>query len=606
MSVDERSGIEAYAVTPFTNIKNNCATVLNVSIDAVQTSIQVVAGSGAIFPATPFYCSCEYEVMICNGRSVDTLTVARGQDGTTAAAHVAGTIIEQRNNAALWTDLASSINKIENGTTPVPLNAPVGSITNDRLATDVYRPNLLQNSGFEVWQITSSLTIPSSGTIFADPWQGTVATSNTLTVTRDAINAELGYCCAMVAAAGVSVANFVAVANTCLNTSIYAQLKGKTVTISARVKCSVASCVRLRANDSGTTGLQFSAYHPGDGVYRTLSLNYLVSANATAFQINVEMDAPGTAYVDSASVVIGTIAADWQPTPVPDYVPNVRLASDVARANLLTNGGFEIWQRGNGPFTVGGYSADKWFMGIGTGGSMSVSASQGNADLYSLNALSVAYTHGSAPSTIQQDLKGAELYQFRRIVAFSMRVKANSSNAIRIALYDSVNLWRYSGYHSGGNNYETLTVVADISGSSTQLSVAAFLSANCTAYLDNAMLVIGSVPADYVPIHPADDLARCLRYYETMGDKGATVPTIRGIATAGGQNMGANLVYKARKAVTPTATKNGTWSASNAGQPIIAAVDVDMIELYATSTAAGPFQSWSGGAGQTIIIEANP
>ena len=32
------------------------------------------------------------------------------------------------------------------------------------------------------------------------------------------------------------------------------------------------------------------------------------------------------------------------------------------------------------------------------------------------------------------------------------------------------------------------------------------------------MLVVGSQPADYVPLHPADDLARCLRYYEIVGE----------------------------------------------------------------------------------------
>ena len=39
------------------------------------------------------------------------------------------------------------------------------------------------------------------------------------------------------------------------------------------------------------------------------------------------------------------------PTPL---LRNRQIGSDVARANLLTNGGFEIWQRGGGPFTVWG------------------------------------------------------------------------------------------------------------------------------------------------------------------------------------------------------------------------------------------------------------
>jgi hypothetical protein len=30
------------------------------------------------------------------------------------------------------------------------------------------------------------------------------------------------------------------------------------------------------------------------------------------------------------------------------------------------------------------------------------------------------------------------------------------------------------------------------------------------------MLVIGQIPADYVPLHPADELARCQRYYQRI------------------------------------------------------------------------------------------
>jgi hypothetical protein len=103
------------ATTQFYNIKNNCASVLNATIDAIQTSLVLVAGGGALFPAAPFYLSCEYEVMKCTGKSTDTLTITRGFDGTTAAAHTAGVIVEQRNNAALWTDLQSAVNNIESG-----------------------------------------------------------------------------------------------------------------------------------------------------------------------------------------------------------------------------------------------------------------------------------------------------------------------------------------------------------------------------------------------------------------------------------------------------------------------------------------------------------
>ena len=54
------------------------------------------------------------------------------------------------------------------------------------------------------------------------------------------------------------------------------------------------------------------------------------------------------------------------------------------------------------------------------------------------------------------------------------------------------------------------------------------IAAAGTYYVDNAMLVVGSQPADYAPLHPADDLARCLRYYEIIGDKRPVRPISAG------------------------------------------------------------------------------
>src|SRR5215471_7851986 len=63
-------------------------------------------------------------------------------------------------------------------------------------------------------------------------------------------------------------------------------------------------------------------------------------------------------------------------------VTNVKLASDTARLNLLTNGGFEIWQRGNGPFTGtgNGFGPDRWTLGIAGTDTLSVSRDTTNVD----------------------------------------------------------------------------------------------------------------------------------------------------------------------------------------------------------------------------------
>src|SRR5215471_604311 len=42
-------------------------------------------------------------------------------------------------------------------------------------------------------------------------------------------------------------------------------------------------------------------------------------------------------------------------------VTNAKLGTDTARMSLLVNGGFEVWQRGNGPFsTQNAFGPDRW------------------------------------------------------------------------------------------------------------------------------------------------------------------------------------------------------------------------------------------------------
>ena len=181
-------------------------------------------------------------------------------------------------------------------------------------------------------------------------------------------------------------------------------------------------------------------------------------------------------------------------------IPNVKLGTDTARLNLLTNGGFEIWQRGNGPIT-GGYTADRWLWGSGAGGTVSITRDQGFVDLGSSSCAAVAYTHGSAVSLLYQG--GNDFYsQLRsKTVTFSARVKTSVANAVRLLMSDGVTGNQWSAYHPGDNQYPTLTLIYTLASNAIQLNPAFEFGATCTAYIDNAMLVVGSVPADYAPLH---------------------------------------------------------------------------------------------------------
>lgn len=238
-------------------------------------------------------------------------------------------------------------------------------------------------------------------------------------------------------------------------------------------------------------------------------------------------------------------------------------------ANLLVNPGFEVWQRGAGPFTATtAYAADRWQIVLAGSSTLSVSRDAANADTGSLYCAACAYVH-NAVSVLTQKLEDYPGLR-GRVLALSVRVKTSTANAVRIGVYDSVNGYRYSAYHTGSGAYETLAVAANIDAATTQVLVSAEFAASCTAYLDNATLVADGVPAAHAPLHPADDLARCQRYYWELGGLLTTDPIGVGVATGATTMVGAVVHFPVEMGGAPTVTVSaaadfGLLSASGAG-----------------------------------------
>lgn len=205
-------------------------------------------------------------------------------------------------------------------------------------------------------------------------------------------------------------------------------------------------------------------------------------------------------------------------------VAHARVSQSPFANNLLVNPGFEIWQRGAGPFTAGGYTADEWTASL-NGGTLSVSRS--SSPKYGSYALTVTSTF-----TGNNILQGVEDYKSLEgeYITFSAWVKTSSVNAFYIRLQDYKGSWELSSspYHTGSGNWELLTAVklvrngllVDPSGFGHGFGLLAFFYVGTgTALIDGAVLARGYFPegVPFVPPHPADDLERCLRFYQTTG-----------------------------------------------------------------------------------------
>ena len=245
------------------------------------------------------------------------------------------------------------------------------------------------------------------------------------------------------------------------------------------------------------------------------------------------------------------------------------LTTFAAPVNIVDNGGMEIWQRGS-TFTnavSGAYSADRWKQaGNTTAHVISQDSTFVDSGQYSFK-WNITSTTGA--SIYQQET--IENYQayLGKTVTLSMRIKATAP--IQIWLTDGL-VATYSASHPGDNQWHTISITATISNSATALGTAFGFSTISTStgtyYIDSIMLVNGSTAATFVPTHPAVDLTRCQRYYETYG---AGAPPICGVPynnAAGTQAIcDLNLPYKVTKRVNPALTITMTQVIDNVPAP---------------------------------------
>jgi hypothetical protein len=280
---------------------------------------------------------------------------------------------------------------------------------------------------------------------------------------------------------------------------------------------------------------------------------------------------------------------------------------------LLTNGGFEIWQRGTGPFTTHNtYNADRWLVEVAGTDTVSITREGTTKNTNSLYSLANAFVlgTGAGQTTIRQRNMIADGFHHLLGQRISARGSVSVATASAVRMYIRTNGtgggYTYSSYHTGGGTFEELSVEnALIPTDATFFEVGFFFAASSTAYLDNVMLIPGSLAADYIPLHPAEEMARCQRYYEVHGGSDCGLPALLA-SLSGADPLGYGVGFAVTKSVTPTLTKNGTWLVANCGQPTADKPSINGYRISVIGAAAGQAYFRPDSADDTITAEANP
>jgi len=204
---------------------------------------------------------------------------------------------------------------------------PKQLVRNQDLSPDTARHNLLTNPGLEIWARGNGPYTSLSPTVMsADRWktyaEGTGAP--TISVVPDASNydgAGSRYCAAVTATTNAT-GSLVGINQDIED--VY-QLRGRTVTFSARVRCSVAGIAAVRSywNSGGANTVVPTTYnyHTGDGTYQTLTVTQTVGANATFFRVEVFVTGVSintTFWVDNCTLVVGVVPMTYTPLHVSD------------------------------------------------------------------------------------------------------------------------------------------------------------------------------------------------------------------------------------------------------------------------------------------------
>ncbi len=165
--------------------------------------------------------------------------------------------------------------------------------------------NLLTNGGCEVWQRGAG-GFTANNAYTTDRWQLTISTG-TATVTQETsiVDTGSGSSLKIVTAGTVDQSIKQKIEN-------LADLRGRTIYFSARVRQSVASAVVARIAAAG--GSSDSATSATTGSYVTLTVSLAVgAADAGPLTVALVFSAAGTFYLDNAMCVVGPAPAPYQP-----------------------------------------------------------------------------------------------------------------------------------------------------------------------------------------------------------------------------------------------------------------------------------------------------
>ena len=298
--------------------------------------------------------------------------------------------------------------------------------------------------------------------------------------------------------------------------------------------------------------------------------------------------------IADGSVTTAKLAADAVTTAklAADAVTNAKIANDsintenvnlsgfqsLGRRNLLDNGNFQIWQRGNGPFTVNNFGCDRWF-GWGYQHNLTREAAT------QLHGFSLRVAHNDTTSNgfsaIAQTCE-YETAAFARgkKLTFSCRVRKGSAfqgtlflqivertdttGSINTGTRNVLVSTEFTSSLTTSSQRFTVTTTGTVANNAQAIGVNVYHGSTNTASADNfieveeAQLEIGEEATDFEYASFADNQYRCMRFFET-----SQVVNRHPFLNQQNHIFGTPVDFKVVKRATPTITISNGYTTDN-------------------------------------------
>lgn len=237
--------------------------------------------------------------------------------------------------------------------------------------------------------------------------------------------------------------------------------------------------------------------------------------------------------------------------------------------NYIINGNFDIWQRGNGPFTSYYYGADRWIIWHPTATMSSSSTSLNGIQKRIAHIQNVTAGGGFLGQAIELPLVGFG-HPFVVGKKFTLSVRYGSSTKIRPSLIfmdstaglNPVNLdsSMASPVYKGGSGVDetvSWTFTVDGTAASTNTCLVLILESESNAsdvYVYQVQLEEGSVATPFEQRPYGLELSLCQRYYEVFRYQ------MLGNPTGAGQYFSCPIIYNVAKRTVPTLISTPEYS----------------------------------------------